>query len=164
MPDDSHPEVPTGRIVLARAREPLESGHQWMYAGFVQSMSGRPASGDLVDVTLPDGRFYARGFFNPASKIRVRIVSFEDEAITESFWRRRIAQAVRLRKQVVAGTNAYRLIYGEADFLPGLVVDRYDDILVMQTLSAGMDRRKNLLADLLALETGVQRIYVRNDA
>jgi 23S rRNA (cytosine1962-C5)-methyltransferase len=76
----------------------------------------------------------------------------------------RLAQAVRLRCRVVSGTNAYRLVYGEADRLPGLVVDRYDDILVMQTLSSGMDRRKDMLADLLCQESGATNVYLRNDA
>ena len=157
-------DVPTGRVTLARAKEVLDTGHLWIYAGFVQSVAGSPEAGDLVDVVLPNGRFYARGFYNPASKIRVRILTFEDEAVTDSFWRRRFAQAVRLRNRVVANTDAFRLIYGEGDWLPGLIVDRYGEVLVMQTLSAGMDRRKDLLADLLCEEPGIRCIYLRNDA
>src|SRR4029079_18860186 len=121
-------------------------------------------SGDVVDVMASNGRFYARGFYNPESKIRVRILAFAEEPITEEFWRDRLAQAVRLRKRIVTGTNAYRLIYGEADRLPGLIVDRYADVLVMQTLSSGMDSRKELLADLLCQESGATRVYLRNDA
>jgi 23S rRNA (cytosine1962-C5)-methyltransferase len=139
-------------------------GHLWIYAGYVEEVSGELVSGDVVDVMASNGRFYARGLYNPASKIRVRILTFDDEPITEQFWRGRLAQAVRLRQRVVADTNAYRLIYGEADRLPGLVVDRYDDVLVMQTLSSGMDRRKDLLADLLCHESGATRVYLRNDA
>lgn len=158
-------EIPTARVTLVRAKDLEESGHLWIYAGFIQSASGTTAApGDLVDVVLPNGRFYARGFFNPASKIRVRILTFEEEPIAESFWTNRIARAVRLRKLIVSRSNAYRLVYGEADFLPGLIVDRYDDVLVMQTLSAGMDRRKELLADLLCQESGAKRIFLRNDA
>ncbi|MBA5867265.1 MAG: methyltransferase domain-containing protein [Nitrospira sp. CR1.3] len=157
-------EIPSARVTLARAKELVASGHYWIYAGFVQSVSGAPEAGDLVDVLLPDGRFYARGLYNPASKIRVRILSFEDEPITESFWSDRIARAVRFRRLVVSGSNAYRLVYGEADLLPGLIVDRYDDVLVMQTLSAGIDRRKELLAELLCRESGAKRIFLRNDA
>lgn len=157
-------DVPTGRITLARAAEIADSGHLWIYAGFVHAVNGEPAAGDIVDVVMPNGRFYARGLYNPDSKIRIRILTFEDEPITEAFWRGRMAQAVRLRKLVVANTNAYRTVYGEADRLPGLIVDRYDDTLVMQTLSAGMDRRKELLADLLCEETGAGRVYLRNDA
>jgi 23S rRNA (cytosine1962-C5)-methyltransferase len=139
-------------------------GHLWIYAGYVEEVSDELVSGDVVDVMASNGRFYARGLYNPASKIRVRILTFDDEPITEQFWRGRLAQAVRLRQRVVADTNAYRLIYGEADRLPGLVVDRYDDVLVMQTLSSGMDRRKDLLADLLCHESGATRVYLRNDA
>ena len=153
-----------GRVTLARAKEIADSGHLWVYAGFVHAVNGNPVAGDLVDVVMPNGQFYARGLYNPASKIRIRILTFDEEPISESFWRGRIAQAVRLRKRVVSGTNAYRMIYGEADRLPGLIVDRYGDMLVMQTLSAGMDRRKALLAELLCEETGASQVYLRNDA
>jgi 23S rRNA (cytosine1962-C5)-methyltransferase len=159
-----HDDSPRGRVRLSRARGVEELGHLWIYAGYVEVVSGELISGDVVDVMAPNGRFYARGLYNPASKIRVRILTFDDEPITEQFWRGRLAQAVRLRQRVVADTNAYRLIYGEADRLPGLVVDRYDDVLVMQTLSSGMDRRKDLLADLLCQESGATRVYLRNDA
>lgn len=157
-------DMPAGRVTLARAKEIADSGHLWVFAGFVHSVNGNPAAGDVVDVVMPNGRFYARGLYNPASKIRIRILTFVDEPITESFWRGRIAQAVRLRERIVTNANAFRLIYGEADRLPGLIVDRYDDVLVMQTLSAGMDRRIELLADLLCKETGLSKVYLRNDA
>jgi 23S rRNA (cytosine1962-C5)-methyltransferase len=160
LQDDS----PRGRVRLSRTRAVDALGHLWIYAGYVEEVNGELVSGDVVDVMAPNGRFYARGLYNPASKIRVRILTFEDEPITEEFWRRRLAQAVRLRQRVVTGTNGYRLIYGEADRLPGFIVDRYDDVLVMQTLSSGMDRRKDLLADLLCQESGAMRVYLRNDA
>ena len=159
-----HDDSPRGRVRLSRARAVEALGHLWIYAGYVEEVSGELVSGDVVDVMAPNGRFYARGLYNPASKIRVRILTFDDEPITEQFWRGRLAQAVRLRQRIVNGTNAYRLIYGEADRLPGLIVDRYDDVLVMQTLSSGMDRRKDLLADLLCQESGATRVYLRNDA
>ena len=159
-----HDDSPRGRIRLARTRGVEELGHLWIYAGYVEEVNGELVSGDVVDVMAANGRFYARGLYNPASKIRVRILTFDDEPITEQFWRGRLAQAVRLRRRIVTGTNAYRLIYGEADRLPGLIVDRYDDVLVMQTLSSGMDRRKDLLADLLCQESGATRVYQRNDA
>lgn len=153
-----------GRVTLARVNEVVESRHLWIYAGFVQAATGDPKAGDVVDVFLPTGRLYARGFYNPVSKIRVRILTFHDEPIDEAFWRTRIAQAVRLRRRVVTGTNGFRLVYGEADLLPGLIVDQYDDVLVMQTLSAGMDRRKEQLAKWLCEESGARRVYLRNDA
>ena len=159
-----HDDSPRGRIRLSRTRGTEELGHLWIYAGHIEEARGDLASGDVVDVMAPNGRFYARGFYNPASKIRVRVLTFDDEPITEQFWRGRLAQAIRLRRRIVVGTTAYRLVYGESDRLPGLIVDRYDDVLVMQTLSSGMDRRKELLADLLCQESGAARVYVRNDA
>jgi len=153
-----------GVVTLARAEEIAGTGHLWIYAGFIHAVRGQPVSGDLVDVVMPNGRFYARGLYNPDSKIRVRILTFHEEPITPAFWRERIAQAVRLRTRIAPETTAYRLIYGEADRLPGLIVDRYDDVLVMQTLSSGMDRRKEMLADLLCEATASVRVYLRNDA
>jgi len=157
-------EISTGTVTLTRAKEIVGSGHLWIYAGFVHAVAGQPVAGDLVDVVMPNGRFYARGFYNPNSKIRIRILTLLDERVGPAFWHERIAQAVRLRNKVVSGATAYRVIYGEADRLPGLIADRYGDVLVMQTLSSGMDRRKEMLADLLCKETGLSKVYLRNDA
>lgn len=154
----------TARITLNRQWARHEPGHLWVYAGHVGHVKGRAAPGDLVEVIRPDGRRHGIGFFNPASKIMVRLLTFEDERIDEAFWGSRIDQAIRLRQRVVNGTNAYRLIFSEGDRLPGLIVDRYDHVLVMQTLSYGMDRRKDMLADILMQATGVSAVYLRNDA
>lgn len=158
-------EIPAGRVRLARGREPrILSGHLWVYAGEIEEVTGDPAPGDLVDLCTHSGRFCGRGFFNPHSKIRVRLLTFHEEPVDENFWAKRLRGAAALRKRVVADTNAYRLIHGEGDLLPGLIVDRYGDLLVMQTLAFGMDRRKELLADLLSGMTGVKAVYLRNDA
>jgi 23S rRNA (cytosine1962-C5)-methyltransferase len=157
-------EVPTATIRLSRTRMEQDSGHLWVYAGHIAEVRGEPAAGDVVDVVAPNGKFVARGLYNSESKIQVRLLTFDEEPITEQFWRTRVVQAIRLRQRIVSNTSAYRLVYGEADRLPGLIVDRYDDVLVVQTLSYGMDRRKALLADLLCQEAGVSRIYLRNDA
>lgn len=157
-------QTPTAHVRLNTQRIPEGRGHLWIYAGHLGQVVGQPAAGDLIDVLTPNGRFYGRGFFNPSSKIRVRLLTFEDEPIHEAFWRGRIRQAIRLRQRVVTQSNAYRLIYGEGDRLPGLIVDRYDQTLAMQTLSYGMDCRKDLLADLLVKELDVASVYLRNDA
>src|SRR6185437_3043021 len=153
----------TAQVRLTASRG-SESRHLWLYAGHLGPVVGEPIAGDLIDVLTSDGRFYGRGLYNPASKIRVRLLTFRDEPIDETFWLGRIQQAIRLRKRAVAQSNAYRLIYGEGDRLPGLIVDRYDQLLVMQTLSVGMDCRKELLADLLMKELNVAGVYLRNDA
>lgn len=157
-------EQSSGRVRLIRGREhALLAGYLWIYAGHIEEVAGAPVPGDVVDVCTRSGRVIGRGFFNPHSKIRVRLLTFRDEPINEAFWAVRIASAAALRRRVVADTSAYRLIHGESDFLPGLIVDRYEDVLVMQALSFGMDRRKEHLADLLMKETGVSAVYLRND-
>ncbi|MCP9451635.1 MAG: class I SAM-dependent rRNA methyltransferase [Nitrospira sp.] len=154
----------TGQVTLNRHWLAHEPGHPWVYGSHIHGIKGQPVPGDLVQVLRPDGRRHGVGLFNPSSKITVRLLTFEDEPIGEDFWRRRIGQAIRLRQRVVTGTNAYRLIFGEGDRLPGLIVDRYGDVLVMQTLTYGMDRRKEVLADLLVQEVGATAVYLRNDA
>ena len=154
----------TGRVRLARSRAPEgQTGSLWIFAGQIDAVRGDPKAGDVVDVCAHSGRFIGRGFFNPQSKIRVRLLTFRDEPIDEKLWASRIAAAQALRRRIVSGTTAYRLIHGESDILPGLIVDRYADALVMQTLSFGMARRKDLLADLLVQATGASAVYLRND-
>jgi 23S rRNA (cytosine1962-C5)-methyltransferase len=158
-------ETPTARIALQRNRDRrILSGHLWIYAGEIGEVKGAPEAGDIVDVYTDQGRFYGRGLFNPHSKIRIRLLTFENEPIDETFWAKRLRSAEELRGRAVSGTNAYRLIHGEGDLLPGLIVDRYANLLVMQTLSFGMDRRKDLLADLLGQHIKPDAIYLRNDA
>jgi 23S rRNA (cytosine1962-C5)-methyltransferase len=155
--------TPLAQIRLTSLRIP-EGRPLWIFAGHVGPVTGQAAAGDLVDVLTPDGQFYGRGLYNPASKIRVRLLTFEDEPIDEPFWRGRIQQAIHLRQRVVVQSNAYRLIYAEGDRLPGLIVDRYDQLLVMQCLSFGMDSRKELLADVLMKELKGTVVYLRNEA
>jgi 23S rRNA (cytosine1962-C5)-methyltransferase len=156
---------PTGRVLLRPKREQrLIQGHLWVYEGDIAATKGTPDSGDLVDVYSDARRFCGRGLYNPHSKIRTRLLTVQEETIDGHFWERRIRTAVHLRRKVVAGTNAYRVIHGEGDLLPGLIVDRYADVLVMQSLSYGMDRRREVLADLLMAETGGTAVYLRNDA
>ncbi|MDR7545034.1 MAG: class I SAM-dependent rRNA methyltransferase [Armatimonadota bacterium] len=154
-----------GRIRLRRGREGrVAGGHLWVYDGEIAETRGDLAPGDIVDVVTERGRFLGRGYVNLASRIRVRILTHADEPIDETFWMRRLRAALALRQRVVTDTTAWRLVFGEGDLLPGLVVDRYGDALVMQTLTAGTDRRREMLADLLQHLTGAAAIYLRNDA
>ena len=109
-------------------------------------------------------RFFGRGFYNPQSKIRVRLLTFQEEPIDDAFFAARLRAAAALRHMVASHTNACRLVHGESDLLPGLVVDRFADVAVMQALSYGMDVRKELLGELLVQECGVRSVYLRNDA
>lgn len=140
------------------------AGHLWIYEGDIDSVAGDPKPGDVVEVITPDGRRCGRGLYSPQSKIRVRLLTFNDEAIDAAFWNRRIGAAVKRRNSLISGTTAYRLIHSEGDGLPGLIVDRYGPILVMQTLTVGMDQRREELAEGLLRHTDVKAIYLRNDA
>jgi len=158
-------DLPTGSIKLARGHETrCLSGHLWVFAGEIGKVQGSPVAGDVVDVQTHAGQFCGRGFFNPHSKIRVRLLTFQDEVIDEQFWSARFRRAVELRSRVVADTDAYRVVHAEGDLLSGLLVDRYGDLLVMQTLAFGMDRRKELLGDFLMTLNGAKRVYLRNDS
>jgi 23S rRNA (cytosine1962-C5)-methyltransferase len=155
----------TARVRLRPDRERrITSGHLWVFAGEIEKVQGTSQPGDLVDVVTHRGRFCGRGYINPHSKIRVRILTHRDEPIDDGFLGRRVQAAVALRERVVSGSTAYRLIFSDGDLLPGLVVDRYGDVLVAQILTAGMERRKDMLAALLAQHSGVGAIYFRNDA
>jgi 23S rRNA (cytosine1962-C5)-methyltransferase len=158
-------DTPTGRVRLIRGREQaLLAGYLWVYAGHIADVAGDPAPGDLVEVRAHSGRVIGQGFFNPHSKIRVRLLTTTEEPLDEHFWTRRIRSARALRQRVVSATSAYRLIHGESDLLPGLIVDCYGEVLVMQLLSYGMECRREQLADVLIKETGATAIYLRNDA
>ena len=159
------PDHVTARVLLRRDREPrVASGHLWIFEGEIEKVDGSPETADLVDLVSPVGRFLGRGYINPRSRIRVRLLTHRDEPIDDGFWERRLRAAIALRRRIVNDTTAYRLVFGEGDLLPGLVVDRYGDVLVVQTLTAGMDRRKDLIVDVLARLTGVGAVYLRNDA
>jgi 23S rRNA (cytosine1962-C5)-methyltransferase len=155
----------TGRIRLRRGRDGrVAGGHLWVFEGEIEGVDGHPGPGDIVDVVTDRGRYLGRGYTSPASAIRVRLLTREDEPIDDAFFARRLRRAVALRRRVVDHTTAYRLVFGEGDLLPGLVVDRYDDLLVMQALTAGIDRRQALLADHLLAQSGARAVYARNDA
>ena len=139
--------------------------HPWIYAGAVARTAGRPVPGDLVRVVGADQRFLAWAAFSPASSIRARAWSFAETEMPDDAWlQTRIAAAVTRRADLVSRTDARRLVFGEADGLPGLIVDQYADQLVMQLTAAGVDARREAIADALTAVTGVKRLYERSDA
>ena len=137
--------------------------HPWVFEGSIAK--GGADAGETVRVEGHDGRFLAWGAYSPASMIRVRAWSFiEAERIDAALFERRIATAVALRARLPIASDGLRLIHGEADGLPGLIVDRYADVLVAQFLSAGSERWKAAIADALLAATGCMRLYERSDA
>jgi 23S rRNA (cytosine1962-C5)-methyltransferase len=153
------------RAILKRGKEkPVLRGHPWVFSGAVEKIEGDVSPGDVGEVYSREGRFLGMGHLNPHSQIILRILTREKEELDRQFFRERISMAAVLRESYVKGkTNAYRLVNGEGDFLPGLIVDRYDRTLVVQFLTAGMERLKTLLTDLLVNHFHPQRVYERSD-
>ncbi len=116
----------------------LRAGHPWVFRKAVEKAPSRLPAGAIVDV-CEQGRFVARGYYDPHSAISVRILTREPaEAIDAAFWRRRVARALALRRELVRGTTGYRMVHGESDGLPGVVADRYDRFAVLKLYSAGL--------------------------
>ena len=149
------------RLLPGKERS-LHRRHLWVFAGSVAS--GKADAGETVRVEAADGSFLAWGAYSASSSIRVRVWSFDEaERIDAAFFQRRIARAVALRARLPINSTGMRLVHGEADGLPGLVVDRYGDLLSVQFLAAGSERWKDLLADQLLATTGATRLYERSD-
>jgi 23S rRNA (cytosine1962-C5)-methyltransferase len=137
--------------------------HPWVFQGSIDK--GRADPGETVRVESHDGSFLAWGAYSPESQIRVRAWSFDpSERIDAAFFERRLATAVALRERLAVPSDGVRLVHGEADGLPGLVVDRYGDILSAQFLATGVERWKAAIADALLKVTGCTRLYERSDA
>ena len=141
----------------------LQKRHPWVFEGSVAS--GRADAGETVRVVASDGSFLAWASYSPQSMIRLRAWSFDEaERIDAAFFERRIAAALALRMRLPIASDAMRLIHGEADGLPGLIVDRYADTLSAQFLSVGAERWKATIADQLLRATTLSRLYERSDA
>lgn len=156
--------------VIKRGADRIRRGHLWIYRSDVSNTNGA-AGGSIVVVRDQNRNFVGQAFFSDSSQIALRFLSQTDVLIDREWWRGRIAGAAARRASVArAGTkpgalatNAYRLIYSEGDLLPSIIVDRYDDVLVLQTLSQGSDAIKPMLVELLAEEFKPRAIVERND-
>lgn len=147
----------------------LAKGGAWVYDNEIASVEGNPEDGGLVEVRAFNGYGFGVGFINPASKIRIRLLSRKPESvIDDTFIINRVKAAFNYRKDVI-DLHACRLIFGEADFLPGFVADKFNDVLVVQSLALGIDRYKSLIVDTLkalCTEAGqpIRGVYERSDA
>ena len=153
-------------IVLKKGREKsLRRRHPWIFSGAVEKASGKP--GDTVEVRDSAGKALALAAYSPKSQIRARVWTFDiGQEVDAGFFRVRIQKALALREALPASkhSNALRLINAESDGLPGLVVDRYADVLVVQFLSAGVERWRDTILDLLVEISGCEAIFERSDA
>jgi 23S rRNA (cytosine1962-C5)-methyltransferase len=149
--------------VNRRAARRVESGHPWIFASDVVDHHGA-AAGSAVRVLGPQQRLLGTAHFSSTSKIALRLLSRQAETVDAGFLRARLERAAAYRQQVVRDTTAYRLVYGEADLLPALIVDRYGDYFVLQTLDQGMDAAKPQIVEALELRYAPAAILERNDA
>jgi len=155
------------KVVLKRGREkPVLNRHPWIFSGAIKNIEGECTDGDIVTVVDWRGSFLARGYLNRRSQITVRLLSWiEEETIDRSFFRHRLEQAIAIRQPLKEDptTNAYRLVNAESDFLPGLVVDRYNEYLVIQFLTLGIERWKGEIVSLLGELLPSRGIYERSN-
>ncbi len=156
-----------GTVVLRQGKEkPVLNHHPWIFSGAIARIEGEPDDGDLVEVIDHERHLLARGYFNRHSQIAVRLLTWaEDETIDLAFWQRRIQQAIKRRQVLLESstTTACRLVHAESDLLPGLVIDRYADYLVIQALTCGIERCKSEIVNILAELLQPEGIYERSD-
>jgi 23S rRNA (cytosine1962-C5)-methyltransferase len=160
-------EAITGILTLKSGRQkPVLNRHPWVFSGAIERLEGSPQPGDLVAVYDHHGHYLATGYTNPHSQIRVRLLTWDaNQAIDEAFWHDRLQRALNGREALafLPETNAYRLANAEADGLPGLIVDRYADYLVLQSLTMGIEIRKEMLVELLKELAAPRGILERSD-
>lgn len=140
--------------------------HPWVFSGAIEPVKGKPENGEIIRLVNSKGEFMAYGFYNNQSRVAVRLLEWNEAVfIDEKWWRNRIATAVNNRKTVLnEQTNTCRLIFSEADFLPGLIVDKYADHLSVQILTSGMEKVKEIWIDKLQKLLQPKSIFDRSDA
>jgi 23S rRNA (cytosine1962-C5)-methyltransferase len=152
----------TNVTVNKRGADRARKGHLWIYRSDVTQPPG-VAGGSIVSVRDPHGNFIGQALFSDRSEITLRLLTHADETIDREWWRKRIRAATKRRQQIAVNSNAYRLVYSEGDLLSSLIIDVYDDVFVLQTLSQGTDAIKQLLVELIAEEFTPRAIVERND-
>jgi 23S rRNA (cytosine1962-C5)-methyltransferase len=152
-------------VYLQKKRKPrIEQGHPWVFRSEIERVDETAQPGDLVAVQAANGQFLATGYYNPESQITVRVVSYKPlEAMTTEWFEERLIACREHRARFLPQDRSYRLVYGEADFLPGLIVDKFGDFLVVQILTLGMDRCRQQIVDALVSVFVPAGIYERSD-
>lgn len=140
----------------------IANGHPWIFGNEIEKINGNPKAGDIVDVLYADGSFAGRGYINPQSQITVRLLTRKKEEVNEAFFLRRIQEAWAYR-QKIGYTENCRLVFGEADYMPALIIDKFNDYFVIQTISLGMDVWKPAIVKALQTVFNPKGIYERND-
>jgi 23S rRNA (cytosine1962-C5)-methyltransferase len=153
------------QIVLKKNEEHrIAAGHQWVFSNEIASLRGTPETGEVIELLRHDQKFLGLGFYHPHSLIAFRFLTSEPEEIGFKFFERRIQQALALRQKLYPGAETFRLAHGEGDFLPGLIIDKYNEFISIQILSAGMEKQTDIICDVLETMFHPKAIVARNDA
>ena len=152
-------------IILKKGREvPILRGHPWIFSGAIDEVEGNGEPVGVADVFDWEKHWIARGLVSLKSQIRVRVLTWKKEEIDSDFFFRRLSRAIAIRERVLSEvTNAYRVVNGEGDLLPGLIVDRYDEFLVFQLFTAALDAFKPLIVDSLSRLLSVKGIFEKSE-
>lgn len=150
-------------IVRSKALQRIRTGHPWIYANELARMPKHWEPGQLVNLKTETGAWIGRGYYNSNSVIAVRLLTREDVSIDETFFDQKIQNAQALRERLLPGEEAYRVVFGEADGLPGLIIDRYGSVLAAQFLTAGMERLSDIILKILISRFNPTVIVARND-
>src|SRR2546429_9565633 len=149
--------------ISTRGAQRIRKGHLWVYRSDVCDVTDAKA-GDIVAVVDDTGNFVGQALYSELSEIALRFLTTREETIDGEWWRKRLRNCAERRQAIARETDAYRLVYSEGDLMPSLIVDVYDQVFVMQTLSQGTERLKSTLIDLLVAEFKPRAIVERNDA
>ena len=141
----------------------LEQGHPWVYPSEIETLEGDPQGGDIIHIVNHAGHFLAQGFYNPRSQLIIRVVTYSEVEVDKTLFFDKIEQAWQRRQWLLPKITSCRIVHGEADFLPGLIVDKYEDVLVVQILSLGMELRRRWIFEALKRIFNPRGIYERSD-
>jgi 23S rRNA (cytosine1962-C5)-methyltransferase len=152
------------QVILKKNEEKrILGGHQWVFSNEVSTVHGTPGIGDIVELLRNDQKFLGQAFYHPHSLIACRLLTTTQEEISFKFFEQRIQQAFKLRQRLYPDAQSFRLVHGESDFLPGLIIDKYNEFFSLQVLSAGMELWIDTICDVLEFIFHPKAIIARND-
>lgn len=160
----SNPHLPKQIVLKKNEERRVLSGHPWVFSNEIREIKGAPGIGDVVEVLAASGLTLGIGFYNPHSLIAARLLSSIIEEVDAAFLTKRLSDALALRRTLYPDAETYRLVHGESDYLPGLVIDKYNHYLSIQTLSYGMDVRLPMICDVLDALLKPEGIVERNES
>lgn len=152
------------KVILKKNEERrIRQGHLWVFSNEIDKREDSPQTGDLVQIYDSKGSFIASGFYNANSLIAVRVISKEEKFSIEELIEKRILSAYNYRKSVYPNRDSFRLVFSESDFLPGLIIDKYNDTFVLQVYSAGIEKNINVIVDTLVSKLNAKNIFTKHD-